>query len=81
MFQKNLLFVSSGGFLKMDVDSFFRTVSIPDCYLSVCKDTIPMLLGLKMRSLKIEEDRVGYGTVIFAEFYPISHSAESLKRH
>jgi len=35
----------------MEVFCFFRTVSIQDCYEPVCKNTIPMLLGLKMRSL------------------------------
>ena len=35
----------------MEVDCFFRTVSIPDCYVSVCKNTFPSLLLVKMRSL------------------------------
>jgi len=35
----------------MEVDCFFRTVSIPDFYVSVCKNTFPLLLVLKMRSL------------------------------
>jgi hypothetical protein len=50
-FQRNLLFASSGGFQKTEVDCFFRTVSILHCYVSMWEDTIPMLLGLKMRSL------------------------------
>jgi len=47
VFQRNLLFVSSGGTLEMEVVCFFRTVSIPDCYVSVWKETIPVPFGLK----------------------------------
>jgi hypothetical protein len=35
----------------MEEECFFRTVSILVCNFSVCKDTILVLLGLKMRSL------------------------------
>lgn len=35
----------------MEVDGFFRTVSIPHCYVSVCTDPISFLFGLKIRSL------------------------------
>ena len=45
VFQGSLLFVSSGDFLKMEVDCFFRKISIPDCYVAVLKDKIPMLFG------------------------------------
>jgi hypothetical protein len=51
----------------MEVECFFRTVSIRDCYASVWKDTIPMLLVLKMRSLNGGKHSVGYGTVILEE--------------
>ena len=47
VFQGSLLFVSSGDFLKMEVDCFFRKISIPDCYVAVLKDTTPMLFGLR----------------------------------
>jgi len=43
----------------MEEDSFFRTVSIPDCYVSVCKKTFPLLLVLKMRSLNREGTGLG----------------------
>jgi len=47
VFQSKLLFVSSGGILKMVVVCFFRTISIPDYFVSVWKETIPMPFGLK----------------------------------
>jgi len=40
VFQRNLLFVSSGGFLKTEVECFLRKVSILVCNVSVCIDTI-----------------------------------------
>jgi hypothetical protein len=46
-FQRNLLFAFSGGFLKMEVVCFFRTVSILDYFVSVWKESIPMPSGLK----------------------------------
>jgi len=46
VFQGNLLFVSSGDFLKTEVECFFRKISIPNCYVAVLKDTTPMLFGL-----------------------------------
>jgi len=39
--------VSSGGFLKMEGGGFFRAVSIPDYFVSVWKETVPMPFGLK----------------------------------
>jgi len=51
--------VSSGGVLKMVVVCFFRTISIPDYFVSVWKETIPMPFGLK-RGHEIE---VGQGLV------------------
>jgi len=45
--QRDLLFVSSVGALKMEVVCFFRTVSIPEYFVSVWWDTIPMLLDWK----------------------------------
>jgi len=47
VFQRTLLFVSSGGILKMDIVCFGRTESIPDYFVSVWKGTISMLFGLK----------------------------------
>jgi hypothetical protein len=47
VFQRNLLFVSSGGFLKMEVVGFFRALSIPDYFVSGRKETVPVPLGLK----------------------------------
>jgi len=47
VFQRTLLFVSSGGTLKMDIVCFCRTVSILDYFVSVWKDTITVLFGLK----------------------------------
>jgi hypothetical protein len=44
----NILLVSSGGCLKMEVVCLFRTVSIPDDLVSVWKDTISMLFELKV---------------------------------
>jgi len=43
VFQRILLFASSGGALKMDIVCFCRTVSIPDYFVSVWKDTISVL--------------------------------------
>ena len=43
VFQSKLLFASSGGVLKMEVVSFFRTVSIASYFVSLWKETIPML--------------------------------------
>jgi len=47
VFQNKLLFASSGCVLKMEVVSFFRTVSIANYFVSVWKETIPMPFGLK----------------------------------
>jgi len=47
VFESKLLFVSSGGVLKMEVVCFFRTISIPSYFVSVYKETIPMPFGLK----------------------------------
>jgi hypothetical protein len=51
VFQRNFLFAYSVDFRKKKVEYFFRIISILDCYVSVWKDTIEVLLGLKMRSL------------------------------
>jgi hypothetical protein len=47
VFQRNLLFQSSRGALKMEVVCFFITVSIPDYFVAVWKETIPLYFGLK----------------------------------
>ena len=47
VFQRNILLVSSGGCLKMGVVCLFRTVSIPDDWVSVWKYMILVLFGLK----------------------------------
>jgi hypothetical protein len=47
VFQRNLLFAYSGGCLKVEVVCLFITVSIPDDWMSVWKDTISMLFRLK----------------------------------
>jgi hypothetical protein len=46
--QRNRLLVFSVGCLKIEVACLFRTVSIPDDLLSVWKDTISVLFGLKL---------------------------------
>ena len=45
--QENILLVSAGGCLKMGVVCIFRTVTIPDDWVSVWKDMILVLFGLK----------------------------------
>ena len=52
MFQRNILLVSSGDCLRMEVVHLFRTVSIPDDWVSVSKDTISMLFGLKCHEME-----------------------------
>jgi len=47
VFESNIPLVSSGGCLKMEIVCLFRTVSIPDSLVSVWKDTILLLFGLK----------------------------------
>jgi len=64
VFQRNLLFVSSRGALKMDVVCFFRKVSIPDYFLTVWKDTIPLPFRLK-REHEMEE---GQGLLLNSNF-------------
>jgi len=64
LFQRNLLFASSVGTLKMEVVCFFRAVSIPDCYVSVWKETITMPFGLKCGH-EMEE---GQGLVLNSNF-------------
>jgi len=50
VFQRNLLFVSSGGTLKMDIVCFLRTVSIPSYFVSVEGNNVSAL-WIEMRSL------------------------------
>jgi hypothetical protein len=45
--QRHILLAFSGGHLKMEVVCFFRTVSKPYDLVSVWKDNILMLFGLK----------------------------------
>jgi len=47
VFHGNLLFVPSGGFLKMEVVGFFRALSIAEYFVCVLKETIPMPFRLK----------------------------------
>ena len=47
VFQRNLLFESSRGPLKIEVVCLFRKVSIPDYFVIVWKETIPLPFGLK----------------------------------
>ena len=47
VFQRNILLASSGVCLEMGVVYLFRTLSIPDDLVSVWKETISMLFGLK----------------------------------
>jgi hypothetical protein len=47
VFQRSLLFESSRGTLKMEVVCFFITVSIPDYFVTVWKERIPLPFGLK----------------------------------
>ena len=47
VFQRNILLTSSGESLKKEGVHLFRTVAIPDDWVSVWKDTISMLFGLK----------------------------------
>jgi len=44
VFQRTILFASSGSAVKIEIVCFCRTVSIPDYFLSVWKDTISVLL-------------------------------------
>jgi hypothetical protein len=44
---RNILLVSAVGCLKIEVACLFRTVSIPDDLVSVLKDTISVVSGLK----------------------------------
>jgi len=56
VFQRNLLFASSGGTLKMEIVCFFRTVSIRNYVVSVWKETIfvPYVV------IKLKRDRVWF---------------------
>jgi hypothetical protein len=47
VFQRNLLFASSRGALKMEVVCFFRKISIADYFVTVWKEIIPLPFGLK----------------------------------
>jgi len=47
VFQRNSLFESSRDALKMEVVCFFIKVSIPDYFVTVWKETIPLPFGLK----------------------------------
>jgi len=47
VFQRNLLFESSIGAVKMEVACFFRKVSIPGYFLTMWKEAIPLPFGLK----------------------------------
>jgi hypothetical protein len=45
--QRNILLMSSVGCLKIEVPCLFRTVCISDDLVSVLKDTILVVFGLK----------------------------------
>jgi len=47
VFQRNLLFESSRGALKMEAVCFFRNLSIPHYFVTVWKETMPLSFGLK----------------------------------
>jgi len=49
VFQRNLLFASSGGTLKMEIVCFLRTVFIPSNFLSV-EGNNPSAFWIEMRS-------------------------------
>jgi len=48
VFQRNLLFESSRGTLKMEVVVFYIKVSIPDYFVTVWKETFSLPFGLKL---------------------------------
>jgi hypothetical protein len=48
VFQRNLLFESSRGAVKMEIVCFYRKLSIPYYFLTVWKETIPLSFGLKL---------------------------------
>jgi hypothetical protein len=60
VFQRNLLFETLRGALKMVVVCFFIKISIPDYFVTVWKETIPLTFGLK-RGLEMEQ---GQGLVL-----------------
>jgi len=60
VFQRNLLFDSSRGTLKMVVVCFFIKISMPDYFVTVWKEKIPLTFGLK-RGHEMEE---GQGLVL-----------------
>ena len=59
VFQRNLLFASLGGGLKMEIVCFLRTVSIPSYFVSVWKETMPVPFGLN-EVIKLKGDRVWF---------------------
>jgi len=59
VFQTNLQFAPSGGFLLLVVVCFFRAISIPDYFVSVWKETVLMPFGLKWGH-EMEGDRFWY---------------------
>jgi hypothetical protein len=70
VFQRNLLFESSRGALKMEVVCFFRKIAIPYCFVTVWKVTIPLPFGWKCDH-EMEE---GQGLVLNSNFVGmISH--------
>jgi hypothetical protein len=70
--QRNLLFASSRGVLKVEVVCFFRILSIPDYFVTVWKETIRLPFGLKWGN-EMEE---GQGLLLNSNFgRVISHTA------
>jgi hypothetical protein len=66
--QRNILLVSSVGCLKIDIACFFRTVSVSDELVSVLKDTISVVFGLKLCH---EWKGVGFGMALLFWKYDI----------
>jgi hypothetical protein len=67
VFQRNILLASSVGCLKMEVECLFRTVSIPDDWVSVWKNTISVLFAFKGHKME-------GGLIWNSSFESISHT-------
>jgi hypothetical protein len=64
VFQSKILLVSSGGCLKMDAVCLFRTVSIPDDLVCVCRRTQFQCFSVSNDVMKWRGDGVWYGIVV-----------------
>jgi len=58
VFQRNILFASSGSTLKMKIVCFFRTISISSYFVSVSKEAISVPFEFLNEVIKLKGDRV-----------------------